>query len=402
MRKFLLVLLGIFMILSCACSVAETPDDELTEDNGEVSDDITNEDPSGMPGDVDISDINNNENIESGMYVDTHAGILIDIDWVQGFYDGNLIYTKSSSDEFNSADGGSSLIDYCKYNISTGESEILGSTLASYASGDVAYINDKMYAYEGGSSEDETFLDWSSEVSLLEIGLNDGSFRVVKKENLYTSVVWLKSCGDYIISVKKAEDETMYLSKMDPQANNAEEDILINFDSDIDGYYKRFATDNEKIYVLYENISSDNTVSHYINIYDINGSLLEKKELSADISEFILDSSRVEISVFSHYLMISSHMDLGYILDLNSDNWDIVLTSYSPRVSDSAKTTDDVYIFSTSLGKVWKYDRGTDKIIELSGKFEGITCMRVCDDDIIVHANSEVYYFPNGSFIVEE
>ncbi len=409
MRKFLLVLLGIFMILSCGCSVAETPDNELTEDNREVSDDITNEDPSGMPGDVDISDINNNENIESGMYVDTHAGILIDIDWVQGFYDGNLIYTKSSSDEFNSADGGSSLIDYCKYNISTGESEILGSTLASYSSGDVSVINGNMYIFEGGGFYDEVSSEWKTEVSLLEIGLTDDSFRVVTKENLYTSVVWLKSCGDYLISVKKAEDETMYLSKINPQAKNAEEEILINLDSETDSYYKGFATDNENIYVLFQRFAEDNTVSHYVNIYNINGELLDKKDLSSDITAFITGSGHYElsappiikVSVFSHYLMISSNTD-GYILDLNTDNLETVFTTYSPRVSVSSKATDDVYIFSQSLGTVWKYDKDSDEFLKLNGNFDGITYIRVCDDDIIVHASSKVYYFPDGSFIVKE
>ncbi len=409
MRKFVLVLLVISMIFSFGCSVAETPDNEQTEDNGGISGDMTNENPSDLHGDKESSDVNSVENIESGMYIDSDAGILLDIGMVQGFYDGNLIYTKSSSDEFNSADGGPGLIDFCKYNISTGESKVLGSALASYSSGDVSVINGNMYVFEGGGFYDEVSSEWKTEVSLLEIGLTDDSFRVVTTENLYTSVVWHKPCGDYIISVRKAEDEIRYLGRINPKIENAEFEVLINLDVGSSVLYKNFGTDAEKIYVLFEQVSEDHTVSHYINIYNINGELLDRKDLSSDMSSFITGSGHfelsapkyIELSVFGHYLMISSNDD-GYVLDLSTDNWETVFTTYSPRVSVSSKESDDIYLFSSLLGKVWKYDRESDKIIELSGKFEGIICMRVCDDNIIVHANAKVYYFPDGSFVVAE
>ena len=51
MRKFVLVLLVISMIFSFGCSVAETPDNEQTEDNGGISGDMTNENPSDLHGD---------------------------------------------------------------------------------------------------------------------------------------------------------------------------------------------------------------------------------------------------------------------------------------------------------------------------------------------------------------
>ena len=409
MRKFVLVLLVISMIFSFGCSVAETPDNEQTEDNGGISGDMTNENPSDLHGDKESSDVNSVENIESGMYIDSDAGILLDIGMVQGFYDGNLIYTKSSSDEFNSADGGPGLIDFCKYNISTGESKVLGSALASYSSGDVSVINGNMYVFEGGGFYDEVSSEWKTEVSLLEIGLTDDSFRVVTTENLYASVVWHKSCGDYIISVRKAEDEIRYLGRINPKIENAEFEVLINLDVGSSVLYKNFGTDAEKIYVLFEQVSEDHTVSHYINIYNINGELLDRKDLSSDVSSFITGSGQfelsapkyIELSVFGHYLMISSNDD-GYVLDLSTDNLETVFTTYGPRVSVSSKEFDDIYLFSSLLGKVWKYDRESDKIIELSGKFEGITCMRVCEDDIIVQADGKVYYFPDGSFIVEE
>lgn len=401
MRKFITALLSILIVLACGCSVAETPNDDLNEVDGDLSGDTINED---------TPDINVENNVESGMYIDTSAGILLDINSIYGFYEGDLIYSKSASEEFNSADGGSSLINICKYDIDTGESKVLGSAMASYSSGDVAYINGKMYVYEGGSVYDEDSSEWKSEVSLLEIGLTDDSFRVVKSEYLSTSAVPFKTCGDYIISERESEDGISYFCKIDPQAENTEYEYLINVNSDTSVVCKGFVTDAEKIYVLFQQLTEDDTVSHYINIYDINGELLDKKYLSSDMSAFITGTGHfalsapphIEMYIFSHYLMISSFNAEGYVLDLNTDNLETVLTTYSPRVSVSSKATDDVYIFSMSLGKVWKYDKESDKIIELNGTFDGITYIRVCDDDIIVHAGFKTYYFPDGSFIVEE
>ncbi len=395
MRKFISFLLCAFIILSCGCSVAETPNDDLNENNGEVIGDMTNEDP---------SDVNTEENVESGMYIDSDAGILLDIDHFDGFYEGSLIY-ESSSDEFNSSDGGSGPVDFYKYNIGTGESKYLGTNVASYASGDVAYIGGKMYLYSAGTEFDENNQPMAENVFLMEFDFAEESFRVVARDSLGVGVVYFESCGDHIISFKSGES-SWYIDRIAPQAEDPEFETIICLTADTENenatWIEDFSVYNEEIYVLCCSISLDDTVSYCLNVYDVNGALQRNIPIDSEISSDIYEVGVFDFKVFENYVLIASYDDYGYVLKVDEEGCSVTLKNLRLRASSSAKITDDIYLYSIDSDTVWKYDKQSDKLLELSGKFDGITYMSVCDDDIIVHANSNNYYFPDGSFIVEE
>ncbi|MBQ2881233.1 MAG: hypothetical protein IJE40_03090 [Clostridia bacterium] len=418
MRKLLLILSGILVLLS-SCTAPEITDKDITDDVAEdsVLSDVDNKEYpeiTDSEDDAENSD-SNNENIvsdevevdyliPSDKKINVDSGRLTDIRDVVCFYEDYLIYTKVENR--STADGGSVPMDLYKYNIDTRESIYLGTNQASYSSGDSVVVNDKMYIYEGGVVYDSALSEWVTTVSLLQIGLVDESLIVVETEYLDSSVIQFEVCGDYIISKKISDDGIVYIDRRDLKVVSSEFERIIMSEADAESEkfvgISAFSVYNKEIYVLCRSISLQDEVSYYINVYNVDGSFQRRITIASEINKMISETSVSNFKVFGDYILIAPWRETGYLLNINSDNAKVVLADYALNASVSSKPEDDIYLFSAVSGKVWAFDDATNTILELNGVFENITYLRVCDDDILVNSGGEIYYFSDGSFIVED
>lgn len=159
-----------------------------------------------------------------------------------------------------------------------------------------------------------------------------------------TNIYMLSSMGDNSTT-------TNYIRKYNEKTNNMDICIEKEFTDNAGEQIIAFACNNEKIYVMINQIETGNDI--YIEIYDDqNYDLLGKLYLDSELYNFVSTGGLVQLYCFDEYIYIRNYSDYGAIGKVENDQVKTILNLPSLRiVYNGENTRDNYYGFFLRSGK---------------------------------------------------
>ena len=231
-------------------------------------------------------------------------------------------------------------------------------------------------------------------VALYKIGVEDESYSFIKADYIVNKdpYVYYHPCSDGILALKnkKIDSETVNrIDKIDPESDSPEFKQIICLADE--GYKDSEITDfcvyKDRIYAVCRKADSKNSFTHWIRVYDKDGKFIEDIEFNSETNSLINNngSSKVDhIRVFGRFAQISPRGDVALVIEISSETADIVLEKPTLSWSRSLCEDDNWFLFSSTTGEVWEYDKNSDMLLDIRKSFSDIPGIFVSGDDVLV------------------
>lgn len=147
----------------------------------------------------------------------------------------------------------------------------------------------------------------------------------------------------YMLSSKKDNSTaTSYIRKYNENTNEMDICIEKEFTDNTGEQIKAFACNNEKIYVMVNQIETENDT--YIEIYDDkNYDLIGKLYFDSELKNFVSNNGIVQFYCFDNYVYIRNFSDHGAIGKIESNQVKTLLDLPNLRIAYNGKNTQDNY-----------------------------------------------------------
>lgn len=147
----------------------------------------------------------------------------------------------------------------------------------------------------------------------------------------------------YMLSSKKDNSTaTSYIRKYNENTNEMDICIEKEFTDNTGEQIKAFACNNEKIYVMVNQIETENDT--YIEIYDDkNYDLIGKLYFDSELKNFVSNNGIVQFYCFDNYVYIRNFSDYGAIGKIESNQVKTLLDLPNLRIAYNGKNTQDNY-----------------------------------------------------------
>lgn len=185
----------------------------------------------------------------------------------------------------------------------------------------------------------------TNEHKLLMINANSNTSKTIFNEfNSYpidvvstmnTDIYMLSTVGDNL-------NAASYIRKYNENTNNMDICIEKEFTDNTGEQIIAFACNNEKIYVMANQIETGNDI--YLEIYDDkNYDLLGKLYFDSELNNFIHDNDIVQFYCFNNYIYIRNFSDYGAIGKIENDQVKTLLNLPTLRIAYNGENTQDNY-----------------------------------------------------------
>lgn len=185
----------------------------------------------------------------------------------------------------------------------------------------------------------------TNEHKLLMINANSNTSKTIFNEfNSYpidvvstmnTDIYMLSTVGDNL-------NAASYIRKYNENTNNMDICIEKEFTDNTGEQIIAFACNNEKIYVMANQIETGNDI--YLEIYDDkNYDLLGKLYFDSELNNFIHDNDIVQFYCFDNYIYIRNFSDYGAIGKIENDQVKTLLNLPTLRIAYNGENTQDNY-----------------------------------------------------------
>lgn len=185
---------------------------------------------------------------------------------------------------------------------------------------------------------------YTNEHKLLLINADSNTSDTIFNEYNSSSIDVLSTMNTDIYMLSTIRDnstETSTIRKYNENTNKMDICIEKEFANNTGEQIIAFACNNERIYVIVNQIEADDT---YIEIYDdknydLIGKLYFDSELEHDVSE----NGIVQFYCFGDYIYVRNFSDYGAIGKIENDQVKILLNLYNLRIAYNGRNTQDNY-----------------------------------------------------------
>ena len=185
----------------------------------------------------------------------------------------------------------------------------------------------------------------TNEHKLMKINADSNTSEMIFNEfNSYPiDSVATMNTGIYMLSSKKDNSTaTSYIRKYNENTNEMDICIEKEFTDNTGEQIKAFACNNEKIYVMVNQIETENDT--YIEIYDDkNYDLIGKLYFDSELKNFVSNNGIVQFYCFDNYVYIRNFSDYGAIGKIESNQVKTLLDLPNLRIAYNGKNTQDNY-----------------------------------------------------------
>ena len=185
----------------------------------------------------------------------------------------------------------------------------------------------------------------TNEHKLLMIDVDSNTSEMLFNEfNSYPiDVISIMNTDIYMLSfMVDNTTETSYIRKYNESTGNMDVCIEKEFTDNIGERIIAFACNDEKIYVMVNQIETGNDI--YIEIYDDkNYDLLGKLYFDSELNNFIHDNDIVQFYCFGNYIYIRNYSDYGAIGKIENDQVKTLLNLPNLRIAYNGENTQDNY-----------------------------------------------------------
>lgn len=208
----------------------------------------------------------------------------------------------------------------------------------------------------------------TNEHKLLMINADSNTSETIFNEfNSYPiDAVSTMSTDIYMLSTMRDNSTaTSYIRKYNENTNNMDICIEKEFTDNTGEQIIAFACNNEKIYVMVNQIETGNDI--YIEIYDDkNYDLLGKLYFDSELNNFVSTNGIVQFYCFGDYIYIRNYSDYGAIGKIENDQVKTILNLPSLRIVYNGENTQDNYygFFLRSGKEFYLLDVYTDTLYQ--------------------------------------
>lgn len=184
------------------------------------------------------------------------------------------------------------------------------------------------------------------------------SYPIDAVSTMNTDIYMLSIMGD-------TSTATSYIRKYNENTNNMDICVEKKFIDNAGEQIIAFACNNEKIYVMVNQIETGNDI--YIEIYDDkNYDLLGKLYFDSELNNFASANGIVQFYCFGDYIYIRNYSDYGAIGKIENDQVKTILNLPSLRVAYNGENTQDNYygFFLRSGKEFYLLDVYTDTLYQ--------------------------------------